>query len=80
MDMATIMVVEDEKELNDIMCMYLRDAGYTVYGCLSVNEAYTAIHGRIIDLVISDIMIPGLDGVEFAAKLRQWMIICRLSS
>ena len=39
MAMATIVVVEDEKELNDIMCMYLRDAGYTVHGCLSANEA-----------------------------------------
>lgn len=69
--MPNIVVVEDEKELNDIMCMYLRDAGYTVYGCLSVNEAYAVMHGRIIDLVISDIMMPGTDGFEFAAKLRQ---------
>ena len=46
MAMATIVVVEDEKELNDIMCMYLRDAGYTVHGCLSANEAYAAMHVR----------------------------------
>ncbi|MCH9276795.1 response regulator transcription factor [Bifidobacterium amazonense] len=69
--MATIVVVEDERELNDIMCMYLRDAGYMVYGCLSADEAYAAMHGRIIDLVISDIMMPGIDGFEFAAKLRR---------
>ncbi|RSX57228.1 response regulator transcription factor [Bifidobacterium samirii] len=69
--MATIVVVEDEKELNDIMCMYLRDAGHTVFGCLNVNEAYTAMRGRIVDLVISDIMMPGTDGFEFAARLRQ---------
>ncbi|MBT1172000.1 hypothetical protein JS528_01215 [Bifidobacterium sp. MA2] len=38
--MTDIVVVEDEKELNDIMCLYLRDAGYTVSGCLDVRRAY----------------------------------------
>lgn len=69
--MTNIVVVEDERQLNEIMCMYLRDAGYTVFGCLSANEAYAAMHGRLIDLVISDIMMPGIDGFEFAARLRQ---------
>ena len=69
--MATIVVVEDERELNDIMCMYLRDAGHTVFGCRDVNEAYGAMRGRIVDLVISDIMMPGTDGFEFAARLRE---------
>ncbi|PST46046.1 DNA-binding response regulator [Bifidobacterium callitrichos] len=69
--MTNIVVVEDERELNDIMCMYLRDAGYTVFGCLNANEAYAAMRGRIIDLVVSDIMMPGVDGFEFAEKLRR---------
>ncbi|KAB7790713.1 response regulator transcription factor [Bifidobacterium leontopitheci] len=69
--MTNIVVVEDEQELNDIMCLYLRDAGYTVFGCLGANEAYAAMQGRLIDLVVSDIMMPGTDGFAFAARLRE---------
>ncbi|MFT8593462.1 MAG: response regulator transcription factor [Bifidobacterium sp.] len=69
--MVDILVVEDERDLNDVVCMYLRDAGYEVTGCLNVHDAYEAMHGRMFDLVISDIMMPNIDGYAFAAKLRE---------
>lgn len=69
--MVDILVVEDERDLNEVTCMYLRDAGYAVTGCLNVHDAYEAMHGHLFDLVVSDIMMPGTDGYAFAAKLRE---------
>lgn len=68
--MVAVLVVEDDKRLNDITCMYLRDSGYEVVGALDVREAYDAIRGRLFDVVVSDIMMPGVDGFRFAERLR----------
>ena len=78
--MATIVVVEDERNLNDIMCMYLRDAGHTVFGCLDANEAYAAMHGRIVDLVVSDIMMPERTDSSSRRDCASWTSICPSSS
>ncbi|OZG60201.1 DNA-binding response regulator [Bifidobacterium lemurum] len=69
--MTEILVVEDDGDLNEVTCMYLRDAGYAVTGCRNVHDAYEAMHGRLFDLVLSDIMMPGANGYEFAEKLRE---------
>ena len=70
--MFRILVVEDDKELNYTVCTYLRENGYDTLGCLSANEAYDAMYGgTIFDLIISDIMMPGIDGFEFAQTIRE---------
>lgn len=70
--MFRILVVEDDKELNYTVCTYLRETGYDTLGCLSANEAYDAMYGgTIFDLIISDIMMPGIDGFEFAQTIRE---------
>ncbi len=68
--MINILVVEDDVKLNRIVCSYLSDNGYTVKGCLNPNEAYDLMYGNIYDLIISDIMMPGIDGFEFAETVR----------
>ncbi|WP_206430712.1 response regulator transcription factor [Bifidobacterium goeldii] len=60
----------DEQALNDIACDTLRDAGYEVTGCLNANRAFDAMRGTIFDLVISDIMMPDIDGYELASRIR----------
>ena len=70
--MFQILVVEDDRELNKTVCSYLNQNGYEAVGCLSANEAYDAMYGgTLFDLIISDIMMPGIDGFEFAKTVRE---------
>ncbi len=70
--MFRILVVEDDRDLNRAVCAYLHRNGYETVGCLSAMEAYDAMYGgTIFDLIISDIMMPGIDGFEFAATIRE---------
>lgn len=69
--MFRILVVEDEPELNRSVCTFLTHSGYDAVGCLSASEAYDAMYSSIFDLIISDIMMPGIDGFEFAATVRE---------
>ncbi|MBP3645603.1 MAG: response regulator transcription factor [Clostridia bacterium] len=68
--MFRILVVEDDKDLNRTVCAYLSQAGYEPCGCLNASEAYDAMYETMFDLIISDIMMPGIDGFEFARNVR----------
>ena len=68
--MFKILVVEDDKELNRTVCAFLNNSGYEAVGCLNANEAYDALYENTIDLIVSDIMMPGVDGFEFARNVR----------
>jgi len=68
--MINILVVEDDTKLNQIVCTYLTNNGYAAKGCLNPEEAYNVMYGTIFDLIISDIMMPGIDGFEFAETVR----------
>lgn len=69
--MVHILVVEDDAQLNKIVCSYLGSSGFAVKGCLSAEEAYDEMYNQLYDMVISDIMMPGLDGYEFAESVRK---------
>lgn len=69
--MFKILVVEDDKELNRTVCSFLNINGYEAVGCLEANDAYDALYENIFDLIISDIMMPGTDGFEFAQAIRE---------
>jgi DNA-binding response OmpR family regulator len=70
--MFKILVVEDDRDLNKTVCTYLSQNGYEATGCLSASEAYDAMYGgNLFDCVISDIMMPGVDGFEFAQTIRE---------
>lgn len=68
--MVNILVVEDDIKLNQIVCTYLNDNGYASKGCLNPQEAYDLMYNNLYDLIISDIMMPGIDGFEFAGTVR----------
>lgn len=68
--MINILVVEDDRELNHIMCTYLEKSGYEVKGCANPLEAYEVMHHQPVDLIISDILMPKEDGFSFAEKVR----------
>lgn len=69
--MVHILVVEDDVKLNHIVCAYLNDNGYNAKGCKTADEALDAMIDHIIDLVISDIMMPRMDGFELASLIRR---------
>lgn len=68
--MFRILVVEDDKDLNNAVCTYLRQNGFEAEGCYNATDAYNAMYDKIHDLIISDIMMPGDDGFEFAKNIR----------
>lgn len=68
--MFKILLVEDDKELNKTVCTYLNRNGYETIGCLDANDAYNEMYGNMFDLIISDIMMPKIDGFEFAETVR----------
>jgi DNA-binding response OmpR family regulator len=69
--MITILVVEDDEKLNRIVCAGLRDNGYHPVSCASANTALDAMTDNTIDLIVSDIMMPGIDGFKFASMIRE---------
>ena len=69
--MIHILVVDDDPELNRAVCTYLNDSGFTATGCLGGNDACQEMYNKHYDLIISDIMMPGVDGFEFARAVRR---------
>ena len=68
--MFRILVVEDDKALNKSVCSFLNHSGYEATGCLNATDAYDAMYETMFDLIVSDIMMPGVDGFEFAQNVR----------
>ena len=68
--MVHVLVVEDDIRLNQIVCASLRSAGYDARGCTNAAQAFDLLHADGADIIISDIMMPGIDGFEFVADVR----------
>lgn len=68
--MFQILVVEDDSELNRTVCTFLNNSGYEATGCVNATDAYDAMYDKTFDLIISDIMMPGIDGFEFVKDVR----------
>ncbi len=68
--MINILVVEDDAKLNQIVCTYLNDSGFRAKGCLDASSAYDEMYNSLYELIISDIMMPKIDGFEFARTVR----------
>ena len=68
--MFKILVVEDDFDLNRVVCSFLNQNGYNTMGCMNANDAYDAIYENMFDLIISDIMMPEVDGFEFVKNIR----------
>ena len=68
--MFQILVVEDDRDLNRRVCAYLNNSGYRATGCLRASDAYDAMYETVFDLIVSDIMMPEIDGFEFVKTVR----------
>lgn len=69
--MVRILVVEDDTNLNKLVCSYLNNSGFEAKGCLNAEDAYEEMYNNLYDLILSDIMMPGVDGFEFAQSIRR---------
>ena len=69
--MVHILVVEDDTNLNKLVCSYLNNSGFEAKGCLNAEDAYEEMYNNLYDLIISDIMMPGVDGFELAQSIRR---------
>ncbi len=69
--MINILVVDDDADLNRIVCTYLSDSGFQTKGVLSANEALEEMYNSLYELIVSDIMMPEMDGFEFAEAVRK---------
>ncbi len=69
--MINILVVEDDEKLNQIICTYLTKNNYNAKGCCNPVEAYDLLFAESYDLIISDIMMPKINGFDFASEIRQ---------
>ena len=65
-----ILVVEDEQSIRTIVEYALRDAGFTVLSAGRGDEALDIVEREAVDLVVLDIMLPGLDGLEVCKRIR----------
>ena len=68
--MVHVLVVEDDVRLNQIVCSSLKDAGYAAYSALGAQQAFDLMYSQSIDVIISDIMMPGVDGFELVQSVR----------
>lgn len=68
--MFQIMVVEDDQELRDLFCSVLTDHGYTPVPARDGLDAFDILDNTYVDLIITDVMMPRMDGFEFVSALR----------
>ena len=66
-----ILIVEDEKELCDTIAKSLHHAGYEVDTCYDGAEAMTIIQEEAFDLIVLDLNLPGMDGMEILRRMRR---------
>ncbi|NER79813.1 MAG: response regulator transcription factor [Leptolyngbya sp. SIO1D8] len=66
-----ILVVEDEFEIANLIELYLQKEGFTVHLCRDGEQALTLVQAIQPDVVVLDLMLPGLDGLEVCARIRQ---------
>uniref|UniRef100_UPI00384AEF65 response regulator transcription factor n=1 Tax=Lacticaseibacillus songhuajiangensis TaxID=1296539 RepID=UPI00384AEF65 len=66
-----MLVVEDDDQFNAILTRTLVQAGYQAQGASSANDVYNLMYEQTFDLILSDIMMPDIDGYTFAETVRR---------
>ena len=69
--MEKILVVEDDKDINDLVVEILKKGGYESFGALNAREANLFLQIHDFDLILLDLMMPGMSGEDFLKELRK---------
>ncbi|MBM9613951.1 sigma-54-dependent Fis family transcriptional regulator [Desulfobulbus rhabdoformis] len=70
--MHTILIVDDEPNYQIVLAELLKDEGYEVFTADSGKAGLPTVYSTDLDLVISDMKMPGMDGIEFLAKIKEF--------
>ena len=76
--METILIVDDEKNYPPILSAILEEEGFETLTANSGQEALSIIIGSDIDLVLTDMKMPSMDGIELLEKIKESLPTCRL--
>ena len=68
---TNILVVDDEREIAELVEIYLVSDGYKVFKASNAQEGFDILEKEDIHLVLLDIMMPGMDGMEMCRKIRE---------
>ncbi|MDL2225871.1 VanR-ABDEGLN family response regulator transcription factor [Eubacteriales bacterium OttesenSCG-928-M02] len=66
-----ILVVDDEREIADLVELYLINEDYRVHKCYTAEEALTVVEHQHLDMAILDVMMPHIDGFEICRRIRE---------
>ena len=67
----TVLVVEDEASIASFVSLYLKNAGYDVHVAETGEDALTKAEGHQPSLIVLDLMLPDIDGIEVCRRLRK---------
>lgn len=70
MTRGTILVVEDERPVRDLLVAVLARLGFSVHACATAEEAIELQRAHGADLLVTDVMLPGMSGPELARTIR----------
>ena len=68
---GTVLVVDDDAGIADLLADLLAEEGYAVLTAADGDEALAEVEREPVDLVLTDVMLPGVDGVTLSERLRQ---------
>ena len=71
MSEISILVVDDEKEIADLVEIYLVSDGYKVFKADNAQKGLELLEKESVQLVLLDIMMPGMDGLEMCKRIRE---------
>ena len=77
-DRRIVFVVDDESVISETLAIILNNAGYLATAFDDPRKALEASTGSAPDLVITDVMMPGMTGIELAAQFRQSLPQCKI--
>ena len=73
-----VLVVDDERAISDSVCMVLEGSGYQVRGTYSAEEALAVASDFAPDVLLTDVLMPGMNGFELALRIKARHPQCKL--
>ena len=75
---ASVLVVDDEAVIADTLCIILKNSGYDAFAVYSAEEALDWCRNRCPDVVITDVVMGGLNGIQLAQRLQETLPDCKV--